>query len=139
MRPRMSKPIPHISKYMTTVPQTIGADQTMAVAHDMMREYRLRHLPVVSTKGLVGVVSDGDLMRAEAFRGVDPERIRVEDVMSHGAYSVTPDAPLDDVVQEMARHKYGSAVVVDHGHVVGIFTAVDVCQAFADMLRTRLA
>jgi len=135
----MTKPIPSVSKYMTTTPQTIRVDQTMEVAHDMMRKHRLRHLPVLSAAGLVGVVSDGDLTRAESFKGVHPERVRVDDVMSAGAYSVTPDAPLDEVVQEMARHKYGSAVVVDHGHVVGIFTAVDACQAFADLLRTRLA
>ena len=135
----MSKPIPSVRKYMTTAPQTIDADQTMADAHDMMRQHRLRHLPVLSAKGLVGVVSDGDLTLAESFKGVHPERVRVEDVMSRSAYSVMPDTPLDEVVQEMARHKYGSAVVVDHGHVVGIFTAVDACQAFADMLRTRLA
>jgi acetoin utilization protein AcuB len=59
--------------------------------------------------------------------------------MSQDVYAVTPDAPLDDVVAEMARRKYGSAVVVDHDQVVGIFTTVDVCQAFADMLHTRLA
>jgi acetoin utilization protein AcuB len=135
----MTKPIPSVRKYMTTTPLTIGAEQTMADAHDMMRQHQLRHLPVLSAKELVGVVSDGDLNRAESFKGVHPERVRVEDVMSRGAYAVTPDAPLDEVVQEMARHKYGSAVVVDHNHVVGIFTAVDACQAFADMLRTRLA
>jgi acetoin utilization protein AcuB len=104
-----------------------------------MRLHRLRHLPVVSNKHLVGVVSEGDLTLASSFTGVHPERVRVEDVMSRSPYSVTPDAPLDEVVEEMARHKYGSAVVVDHEHVVGIFTAVDACQAFADMLRTRLA
>lgn len=135
----MSKSIPGVRKYMTTTPQTIGPEQTIAVAQELMRLHRLRHLPVVSNKHLVGVVSDGDLTLASSFTGVHPERVRVEDVMSRSPYSVTPDAPLDEVVEEMARHKYGSAVVVDHEHVVGIFTAVDACQAFADMLRTRLA
>lgn len=135
----MSKPIPSVRKYMTTAPQTIDVDRSMLFAHDLMRQHRLRHLPVVSAERLVGVVSDGDLALAETFRGVDPEHVRVGDVMSRSAYSVTPDAPLDEVVQEMARQKFGSAIVVDHGHVVGIFTTVDACQAFADLLRTRLA
>lgn len=135
----MSKPIPSVRKYMTTAPQTIDVDRSMLFAHDLMRQHRLRHLPVVSAERLVGVVSDGDLALAETFRGVDPEHVRVGDVMSRSAYSVTPDAPLDEVVQEMARQKFGSAIVVDHDHVVGIFTTVDACQAFADLLRTRLA
>ena len=40
--------IPKISVYMTTEPHTIGADQTMAHAHAVMREHRIRHLPVLS-------------------------------------------------------------------------------------------
>jgi len=39
----------------------------------------------------------------------------------------------------MAKNKYGSAVVTQHAKVVGIFTTVDVCRAFADLLHTRLA
>jgi acetoin utilization protein AcuB len=55
--------------------------------------------------------------------------------MTRDVYVVTPDAPLDEVVQERARHKYGSTIVVDHHAVVGVFTVVDVCRAFAEMLR----
>ena len=130
--------IPQIQSYMTTSPRTIDADRTMADAHGVMREHQLRHLPVVSAERLVGVISVGDLHLVETLRDVDPSTIRVEDVMTRSVYSVSPDAPLDGVVQEMARHKYGSVVVVDNGHVVGIFTTVDACRAFADTLQTRL-
>ena len=54
-------------------------------------------------------------------------------------YVVTPDASLDEVVSTMAAKKYGSAVVTDNGHVVGIFTTVDACSAFADLLGSRLS
>ncbi len=43
------------------------------------------------------------------------------------------------VVREMAQHKYGSAVIMQNHKVVGIFTTVDVCKAFAELLHTRLA
>ena len=131
--------IPEIRKYMTTVPHTIGADQTMARAHEVMREYRLRHLPVMSDQRLVGVVTDGDLHTIETLRGADPDKVKIRDAMTRHVYAVAPDAPLDQVLEEMARQKYGSAVVVDNGHVVGIFTTVDACQAFADTLRARVA
>jgi acetoin utilization protein AcuB len=39
----------------------------------------------------------------------------------------------------MAAKKYGSAIVMQNGKVVGIFTTVDACQALADLLQTRLA
>lgn len=134
-----ARPIPEVRKYMTTSPHTIGAEQTMAHAHEVMREHRIRHLPVLTGSRLVGLLSDGDLHLIETLRDVDPQKVLVEEAMSDVVYSVAPSTPLDAVVKEMARHKYGSAVVVDNGKVVGMFTTVDACQAFAEMLHERLA
>lgn len=134
----MSKPIPQIKKYMTSSVQTIGDEQPMSVAHRVMREEHIRHLPVLHQGKLVGVVTDRDLRMVETLRDVDPTRVAVSEAMTADVYTVSPDAGLDEVVQSMATHKYGSAVVVDHGHVVGIFTTVDACGALAELLTTRL-
>lgn len=134
----MSKPIPPISKFMTTSPHTVGVDQSMAHAHRMMREHRIRHLPVLRAGKLIGVVSDGDLHLIETLKDVDPEKVVVEDAMTQAPYFVSPDTPLDEVVANMAEHKYGCTVVMQNQKVVGIFTTVDACRAFADMLHTRL-
>lgn len=134
----MTKSIPHIKKYMTTNVQTIGDEQPMSVAHQMMREQHIRHLPVLHQGKLIGVVSDRDLRLIETLQDVDPSKIAVSEAMTADVYTVSPDASLDEVVGAMAASKHGSAVVVDHGHVVGIFTTVDACSAFADLLSTRL-
>lgn len=129
--------MPPIRKFMTAAPHTIGADQTMARAHVVMREFRIRHLPVLSAERLVGVLSDGDLNLVETLRDVDPQTVLVEEAMTQDPYTVGPDTPVDAVVAEMARHKYGSVVVMDNHHVVGVFTTNDACQAFAEVLRTH--
>ena len=141
MQPRrgMSKSIPMIQKYMTTTPHSIGADQTLAHAHAMLREHNIRHLPVLVGGKLVGMVTDRDLRFIETMRDVDPTKVTVEDAMVTNVYAVSPETPLDEVVSEMAEHKYGSAIVMQNLKVVGIFTTVDVCTAFVDMLHTRLA
>jgi acetoin utilization protein AcuB len=135
----MTKPIPTVQKYMTTSPHTIGEDQPMAVAHRMMREHHVRHLPVLRQSKIVGVVSDRDLHVVETLREVDPRTVLVSEAMSQDPYLVAPDTALDEVVATMANKKYGSAVVAQHDKVVGIFTTVDACRAFADLLHTRLA
>jgi len=135
----MSKPIPQIAKYMTTTPHTVGVDQPLTVAHRLMREHRFRHLPVLQGGRLVGLVSERDLALIETLKDVDPAAVTVEDAMTPAPYTVAPTAPLDEVVATMAEHRYGSAVVVDHGHVVGVFTTVDALAAFADLLHSRLA
>ena len=134
----MSKPIPTIQRYMTTSPHSIGREQTLAHAHDVLRTNSFRHLPVLDGGVLVGMLTHRDLALIETLKDVDPKKVTVEDAMSTEVYTVSPDAPLDEVVSEMAEKKYGSAVVLSNRKVVGIFTTVDVCVALSDLLHSRL-
>lgn len=123
---------------MSTGPLTLKPSALLSEAHALMKEKQIRHLPICEDGRVLGLVSAGDLYRAEALRGTDPTRAHLSDVMTAKPYTVSPDAPVDEVVREMAGHKYGSAVVVDNGHVVGVFTATDALGAFAELLQTRL-
>lgn len=134
----MTKPIPTIQKFMTTSPHSIGKDQTLARAHEVLREHHIRHLPVLEAGQLIGMLTHRDLALVEALADVDAKLVTVADAMSTEVYSVSPDARLDEVVLEMAEKKYGSAVVVQNHKVVGIFTTVDACRALGELLATRL-
>lgn len=135
----MSKPIPPVQKFMTTFPHTIDADRTIAQADGVMREQQIRHLPVVQRGHLVGMLTARDVAVIASLRDVDPAKVPVEAAMATEVFSVSPDTPLDEVAQQMAEKKYGSAVVVQNGRVVGIVTTVDLCNALAELLHTRLS
>lgn len=134
----MSKAIPSVQKYMTTTPHSIGAEQVVSRASDVMREHDIRHLPVLHGGKLLGIVTDRDIRLIESLRDVDPTKLLVEEATTGEPYTVTPETPLDQVVKTMADKKYGSAVVVQNNKVVGIFTTVDACKALAELLNTRL-
>ncbi len=133
------KTIPAVGKYMTTTPRLLGPADTLSTAHELMKSLGIRHLPVCEGDRVLGVLSDGDLLRAESLRDADPTRIKATDVMTPNPYTVSPQAPLDEVVKEMAAKKLGSAVIVDNDKVVGVFTATDALTAFAELLHTRLS
>ena len=133
------KAIPTIYKYMTTTPFTIGAEQPLGRAQSLMRTNQIRHLPVLRGGKLEGMLTERDVALIEALDGVDPEHLAVEDAMTTDVYAVSPTASLDEVADEMATRKYGSAVVVDNDKVVGIFTTVDLAAALTELLRGRLA
>jgi acetoin utilization protein AcuB len=134
----MTKSMPHVQKYMSTDIQTIGDEQTMLMAHRLMRQGTIRHLPVLHQGKLVGMVSDRDLNLLETLSTVDPKLVPVSEAMNANPYVVAPDASLAEVVSTMAEKKYGAAVVCDNHKVVGIFTTVDACAALATLLSTRL-
>jgi acetoin utilization protein AcuB len=128
------KQMPKVEKVMTTMPHTVGKRIPLKKALELMREHRIRHLPVLEEAELVGIITDRDIKLAASFQG--PGELLVEDVMTPEPFSVAPATPLDEVVDEMAAHKYGCAVVrQSNGKVVGIFTAVDGCRCLSDVLR----
>ena len=128
-----------IHRFMTPTPHTISTRQTLAEAHQSMRERGVRHLPVVVDGKLVGVVSQRDLYLLETLRGVDVGRELVEEAMSDEPFVVAPDAPLEEVAEAMANRKHGSALVVEGATLVGIFTSTDALRALVTLLRRGMA
>ncbi len=128
-------PTATIARHMTPSPATIQADRSLAEAHRLMRRHGIRHLPVLAGGALVGILSVRDLHLLETLRGVDPEKVAVDEAMTRSPYTVEPDAPVEKVAETLARHKWGSAVVVDAGKVVGMFTTTDALRLLARFLK----
>jgi acetoin utilization protein AcuB len=123
-----------VADYMTKSPARIGAEQTLSLAHELMRKKRIRHLPVLRGGKLVGIVSLRDLHLVETLQDVEPNEVRVEEAMSPDVYCVAGDAPLRGVVREMAKRKLGSAIVTSGSTVVGVFTTIDALRALDQAL-----
>lgn len=123
-----------IADRMTKTPHLIGAEQSLKVAHELMRTHDIRHLPVLHGGKLIGIVSQRDLHLVETLRDVEPAKVRVEEAMSQDVYAVAPKTLLSDVVREMVSRKLGSAVVVEGTKVVGVFTTVDALETLAQLL-----
>lgn len=119
---------------MSRSPHSIGRDQTLDTAHEMMRAHGIRHLPVLSAGRLLGLLSQRDLYLVETLPGVNPKRISVEEAMSQDVYRVAPSAKLEAVARTMTQRKYGCAVVMDEGRVVGMFTTVDALRVLTRLL-----
>jgi acetoin utilization protein AcuB len=126
-----------IDQFMTRSPHTIGQDQTLAVAHKMMHENSIRHLPVLDGGALKGIISQRDLEFIESLEDVDPNEVEVSEAMTQDTYTVNANADLAAVAAEMANHKYGSAVVLQDSRVVGVFTTVDALRVLAKVLSER--
>lgn len=132
------KAIPTVQKFMTHVPKSIGFDQSIAQASEFMKKLHLRHLPVLNGGKLVGILTDRDISLISSFKDVDPSKVKVEDAYTPDPYFTAPTSPLNEVVTHMAENKYGCALVVDNGKLVGIFTEIDAYKALSELLETRL-
>ena len=124
---------------MTRELVTVVSETTAAEALALFRMNRIRHLPVLEGRRLVGVISDrdlraatpalGDLARAEAL-----DRIRVADEMARDVTTAGPEDPIEDAAMAMYERKIGCLPVVDGEDLVGILTTSDVMRALVRLV-----
>ena len=123
---------------MTYFPHFVEVGDRLLRARSLMDEHQIRHLPVQDEGVLVGILTDRDLKRAlDPDVGLLPKReLCVSDVFVSDAYVVDGGEPLDTVLEYMATHRIGSALVTNGNKLVGILTATDACRLFCEHLRS---
>lgn len=133
-----------VRDYMSQPPIVISPNTPISDALKMMRERRIRRLPVVNPAGrLIGIVSDKDLLHAEPSPATSLSiweityllgRITVEQVMTRDVLTVDPTTPLEDAAQIMVDRKIGGLPVVETDQVLGVITETDIFRVFALLL-----
>jgi CBS domain-containing protein len=126
-----------VADAMTKHPYTIDFNDSLDSALNMMERYRIRHLPVIEKDQLISVLSQREIITALAltkgWKGA--AELSVSDAWSIEAYIVESNYPLRRVLREMVRRHIGSALVTHEKELVGIFTSIDACTCYAEMLR----
>jgi CBS domain-containing protein len=128
----MKRHAPQVREFMTHLPVEAERCQTAEDAEAMMRQNAIGHLPVMSGSHLRGIVSQHDLLRARLRLGDRFGGSALEDVCTTDVLTVSPVDPIDDVVRQLLARDADSAVVIDSGFVVGIFTTTDALRFISE-------
>ncbi|UCF57970.1 MAG: CBS domain-containing protein [Deltaproteobacteria bacterium] len=122
-----------VSEWMIKEPITVTKDQKVQDCVDLMKEYSIRHLPVVENQKLIGLVTESDLR--EVFLASLVEDLTIEGIMINEPMTVTPDTEIEDAAKLIYYHKIGGLPVVDdYEQVVGIITVADLVEAFIELM-----
>ena len=128
---------------MTKDPLTVTPAETIGQADDLMNTNRIRQLPVVKGKDLVGIVTDRDIRSFLSGSLLESPETReralasaVQEIMTTDPITVSPDDDLQEAVELMIDEKIGGIPVVDEAEgLVGIVTYVDVLRCFLNRLQ----
>jgi len=136
-----------VGERMTKDPVVIHDDTPIDEAMKVMRDNKVRRLPVLNKKGaLVGIVSERDLLYASPSPATSLSiyelhyllsKIKVASVMTKEVITVTEDTPLEEAARIMADNKIGGLPVVSDGELMGIITETDLFKIFLELLGAR--
>ena len=122
--------------------QVVKRNDQLSVADTLMKQGRIRHLPVLDEDGLVcAVVSQRDLFRGALLRALGYgsraeeamlRQVPVKEAMSAEIHTIGPDATVADAARVMIERKIGCLPVVEGEKLLGIVTETDFVKLVAD-------
>ena len=136
-----------VRELMTRDPVTVDHTTSVPDALRLMREKKVRRLPVVDGHGrLVGIVSDKDLLYASPSPATTlsmweiPEllgKLKIEKVMTRDVVTVSEKTTLEEAARLMADRKIGGLPVMQGPDLVGIITETDLFKSLLELLGGR--
>lgn len=138
-----------VRKWMSKNPIVIEESASLSDAINLLKEKKIRRLPVLKKDRLVGIISDRDLKEAAPSKVTSLDiwelhylmsKIKVKAVMTKNPITVTPDTTLERAAILMFDNKIGGLPVVNkEGILAGILTEQDVFKALINITGARLA
>ncbi|USG67194.1 CBS and ACT domain-containing protein [Brevibacillus ruminantium] len=122
-------------RVVTATPST-----TIGEALQLLKENRIRHLPVVEQERLVGIISDRDLGEAlpsvllpREDDGLAILNQPVSAIMKRQVLTAHPLDFIEDAAMQIYEHKVGSLPVVEGNRLVGIITESDLFTSLIEL------
>ena len=118
---------------------TINPDDPIRLAMELMYKNRIRQLPVVEGRKVVGIITDRDLREASASSATSLsvwelnyllEQVKVKDVMTHDVITVNPETSVEEAARIINDNKIGGLPVLEKDVLVGIITESDLLDLF---------
>lgn len=124
-----------VSNWMTRRPATVALDSSIGSALARMRRDEVRHLLVVDTDRLVGIVSHRDWRRVDTGETAGGWSCQpVTRIMTEDPVTVAPETPVTAAARVLLERKIGCLPVHDGEAIVGIFTTSDALDALLSAL-----
>ncbi len=114
-----------VKDIMTRDVASINPSATITEAAQLMQKLNVGSVPVCDQSGVVGVVTDRDIVVRNVAHGTNPQTTTVKDVMTTNVTAVTPETDISQVTGIMSTNQIRRIPVVDKNTLVGIVALGD--------------
>ena len=95
-------------------------------AAQIMQKHNIGSVPVCDKSGVVGIITDRDIVIRNVAHGENPQNTIVKDVMTSNVTTVTPDMDIKQVSEIMSQSQIRRLPVVENNMIVGIVALGDI-------------
>lgn len=132
----MKQKVP-VSTIMTKNVVKLNLSDDLTKAEMLFKKHHIRHIPVVYSNKIVGMLSYTDLLRISFADAIDDEddvdttvynMFTVEQVMAKKLVSIAPDTTIKEAAQILSTKEFHALPVCEGDLLVGIVTTTDLIK-----------
>ncbi|WP_372756755.1 CBS domain-containing protein [Mariniflexile sp.] len=114
-------------------------EDDLQYAESLFKRYKIRHIPVVNSESVIGMLSYSDLLRISYSDVSDDEHnvdsivyntFSIEQVMTKNIISITSKTTIKEAAEILAKKEFHALPVVDDSILIGIVTTTDLLNYF---------
>ena len=137
----MKQKVP-VSTIMTKNVVKLNLSDDLTKAESLFKKYHIRHIPVVYSNKIVGMLSYTDLLRISFADAIDDDEdvvditvynmFTVEQVMAKKIVSISPETTIKEAAQILSTKEFHALPVCEGELLVGIVTTTDLIKYLID-------
>lgn len=117
-----------VQSHMTTDVITLGPENTLGEAREILLNKRIHHLPILEGRKLVGILTSWDLFKlgksAEDYKGM-----KIKEIMTTKVATLEADQHLGAAAEVLTQHLFHAVPIVNDLHeLLGIVTSTDIVR-----------
>ena len=136
-----------VTDWMSKNVYTVNSDSPLSEAVKILREKKIKHLPVVDKKhAVVGVLSDRDIKEYMPSKATTLDvfelhnvllETKIAKVMKKQVFTAKPDLPIEEAAMLMYDKNIGCLPIVENNKLVGIISDRDLFRVLVDITGVR--
>ena len=120
-----------VKNWMSHEVHTIGPEKSIYDAVRLMTSNSIRHLPVVESEKMVGLVTESNIRQ---YLSQPLEDVTIEDIMIVNPITIDINASIDSAAKLIHAYKIGGLPVLEKRKLAGIITTIDILAAFIELM-----
>lgn len=114
-----------VKEIMTKNIAYVNPLSTVVEAAQLMQKHNVGAIPVCDKSGVIGLVTDRDIVVRNIAHGKSPSETPVKDVMTSQVTTISPETDIDDATKIMSQNQIRRLPVVENNMLVGILSLGD--------------
>lgn len=135
-----------VKDWMAAPVFSVGAEASISEVINLMREKKVKHIPVTAEGVLLGVISDRDIKQHSPSKGTSLDifelnyllaKTKAREIMKSKVLTTSPETPVEEAAMALYDNNIGCLPVVENGKLVGIISDRDMYRVLVEITGAR--